>query len=170
MFELWISVYRQWRWIFTHYTDVIMSRLASQITSLTVVYSIVYSDADQRKHQSSAYHWPLCGEFLGDRWIPRTNDQLRWKCSHLMTSSWCNFRPPKIKGIYISIADIYDIYCASNNETNLSISIFWDHNLHDGDFSPVSNDDSATINLATHTQSFYFPPLDISFVHIINRK
>ena len=26
----------------------------SQITSLTIVYSIVYSDADQRKHQSSA--------------------------------------------------------------------------------------------------------------------
>ena len=20
-------------------------------------------------------HWPLCGEFTGDRWIPRTNDQ-----------------------------------------------------------------------------------------------
>ena len=28
--------------------------MASQITSLTVVYSIAYSDADQRKHQSSA--------------------------------------------------------------------------------------------------------------------
>ena len=20
-------------------------------------------------------HWPLCGEFTGDRWIPRTKDQ-----------------------------------------------------------------------------------------------
>ena len=28
--------------------------MASQITSLTIVYSTVYSDADQRKHQSSA--------------------------------------------------------------------------------------------------------------------
>ena len=28
--------------------------IASQITSLTIDYSIVYSDADQRKHQSSA--------------------------------------------------------------------------------------------------------------------
>ena len=34
--------------------DVIMTTMASQITSLTVVYSIVYSDAEQRKHQSSA--------------------------------------------------------------------------------------------------------------------
>ena len=31
-----------------------MTTIASQITSLTVVYSIVYSGADQRKHQSSA--------------------------------------------------------------------------------------------------------------------
>ena len=37
-----------------HYNDVIMGPIASQITSLTIVYSIVYSDADQRKHQSSA--------------------------------------------------------------------------------------------------------------------
>ena len=37
-----------------HYTDVIMGTIASQITSLTIVYSTVYSDADQRKYQSSA--------------------------------------------------------------------------------------------------------------------
>ena len=37
-----------------HYSDVIMSMIASQITSLTIVYWTIYSDADQRKHQSSA--------------------------------------------------------------------------------------------------------------------
>ena len=37
-----------------HYSDVINSTIASQITSLTIVYSTVYSGADQRKHQSSA--------------------------------------------------------------------------------------------------------------------
>ena len=37
-----------------HYGDVIMSAMASQITSLTIVYSTFYSGADQRKHQSSA--------------------------------------------------------------------------------------------------------------------
>ena len=31
-----------------------MGAIASQITSLTIVFSTVYSDADQRKHQSSA--------------------------------------------------------------------------------------------------------------------
>ena len=37
-----------------HYDDVIMGVIASQITSLTIVYSTVYSRADQSKHQSSA--------------------------------------------------------------------------------------------------------------------
>ena len=37
-----------------HYNDVIMGTIASQITSLTIVYSIVYLAADQRKQQSSA--------------------------------------------------------------------------------------------------------------------
>ena len=37
-----------------HYNDVIMGTMASQITSLTIVYSAVYSGADQRKHQRPA--------------------------------------------------------------------------------------------------------------------
>ena len=37
-----------------HYSDVIMSVMASQSTSRTIVYSNVYSGTDQRKHQSSA--------------------------------------------------------------------------------------------------------------------
>ena len=40
--------------VILHYDDVIMSAMKSQITSLTIVYSIVYLSADQRKHQSSA--------------------------------------------------------------------------------------------------------------------
>ena len=69
----------------SHYDDVIMTTMASQITSLTVVYSIVDSDADQRKHQSSAslaFVWGI----HRDRWISRTKGQLRGKCFHLMTS------------------------------------------------------------------------------------
>ena len=37
-----------------HHNDVIMSGVASQSTSITIVYSAVYSGTDQRKHQSSA--------------------------------------------------------------------------------------------------------------------
>ena len=62
---LWEELY------FLHYIDVIMTTMAFQITSRTVVYSTVYSDADQRKHQSSAplaFVWGI----HRDRWIPRT--------------------------------------------------------------------------------------------------
>ena len=38
----------------SHYNGVIISAMASQITSLTIVYSVVYEGADQRKYQSSA--------------------------------------------------------------------------------------------------------------------
>ena len=58
-----------------HYNDVIMSAITSQITSLTIVYSTVYSDADQRKHQSSASLAFVAGIH---RWLvnsPRTKGQ-----------------------------------------------------------------------------------------------
>ena len=48
----------------SYYSDVIMSMMASQITSLTIVYSTVYWCADRRIHQSSAspvnsrHKWP----------------------------------------------------------------------------------------------------------------
>ena len=50
-----------------HYNDVIMSSMASQITSFTIVYSTVYSGVDHRNHQRSAslvcvrgiHRWPV---------------------------------------------------------------------------------------------------------------
>ena len=39
-----------------HCSGVIISTMASQITSVSIIYSAVYSDADQRKHRSS---WSL---------------------------------------------------------------------------------------------------------------
>ena len=53
-----------WKW---HYNNIIMGGMASEITGLTIVYSVVDSGADQRKHQSSAslafvrgiHRWPV---------------------------------------------------------------------------------------------------------------
>ena len=58
-----------------HYNDVIMGTMASQITSPTIVYSTIYSGADKKKTIKAPRHWPLCREFTGDRWIPRTKGQ-----------------------------------------------------------------------------------------------
>ena len=70
--------------ILCHYSDVIMSEMASQITSLTIVCLTVYF----KENIKAPRHWPLCGECTGDRWIPHTKGQLRGKSLHLMTSSW----------------------------------------------------------------------------------
>ena len=59
--------------IITHYCDVIMGAITSQITSRTIVYSTFYSDADQGKHQSSAslafvrriHRWPVISPHKG---------------------------------------------------------------------------------------------------------
>ena len=61
-----LIIYSTSQWL-GHYNGVIMTAMASQITSLTIVYSTVYSGADQRIHQSSAslafvpgiYRWPV---------------------------------------------------------------------------------------------------------------
>ena len=67
------DVYWEWprhtqNWVSTvHYSNVIMSPTASQITGASIVNSTVYSGAGQRKHQSSAslafvreiHRWPV---------------------------------------------------------------------------------------------------------------
>ena len=61
-----VKLYSTRAWLL-HYSDFIMSAMASQITSLTIVTLTVYSGGDQRKHQSSAslafvrgiHRWPV---------------------------------------------------------------------------------------------------------------
>ena len=55
-----------------HYSDVIMDSIVSQITSLTIVYSSVYSGADKKKskiHVTGLCAWnsPVTGEFPAQR-------------------------------------------------------------------------------------------------------
>ena len=73
-----------------HCNDVAMATIASQITSLTVVYSTVYSDADQRKHQSSAllaFVWGIhrTGEFPAQRPSYAENVSIWW---HIMSGEY----------------------------------------------------------------------------------
>ena len=74
-----------------HYGDVIMGVIASQITSVTIVYSTVYSDADQRKHQSSASLAFVWGIHRGPvnsphKW-PVKNVSIWWR-HHEMSLTW----------------------------------------------------------------------------------
>ena len=62
-----------------------MGTIASQITSLTIVYSTVYSDADQRKYQSStlvaicAGNSPETGEFPAQMATNAKNVSIWWR-------------------------------------------------------------------------------------------
>ena len=55
------------------YNNVLMSAMASQITSLTSVYTTVYSGVDQRKHKNSEslafvrgiHRWPVNSSHKG---------------------------------------------------------------------------------------------------------
>ena len=62
-----------------HYGDVMMGAIASQITNLTMVYSTIYSDADQRKHQSSASLAFVWGIHRGP-----VNSQHKWPVTRKM--------------------------------------------------------------------------------------
>ena len=49
-----------------------MGAVASQIFSLTIVYS-TFIQVQIKENIKAPRHWPLCGEFTRDRLIPRTN-------------------------------------------------------------------------------------------------
>ena len=79
--------------IILHYDDVIMSMIASQITSLAFVYSTVYSGADQRltfvwglhrRPVNSPHKWPVTRKmFPFDDVIMKRNYQTNFSISTL---------------------------------------------------------------------------------------
>ena len=97
-----------------HYNEVIMGTIASQINSLTIIYSIVYSDADQRKHQSSTSLAFVRGIHRGPvnsphKW-PVTlkmcpfDDVIMGKINDMPMPSWSTFFKMKV---YILIVQIW---------------------------------------------------------------
>ena len=66
MLMLWLTILSLKTYL-DHYSDVMISAMASQITSLSIVYWIVSLGTDQRKHQSSIslafvrgiHQWPV---------------------------------------------------------------------------------------------------------------
>ena len=55
----------------SHHSDVILDAMACQSTSFTIVYS-TFIQAQIKENIEALRHWPLCREFTGHRWIPRT--------------------------------------------------------------------------------------------------
>ena len=108
-----------------------MSTMASQITSLTIVYSTVYSSADQRKHQSSAslafvwgiHRWPVNSPHKGsvtwkmfpfDDIIMETRSEGYWP-DFLRSVIFRFFRIIKTLVAYIEQHSNFDRYDIRNN-------------------------------------------------------
>ena len=103
-----------------------MGAIASQVTSLMIVYSSVYSDADQRKHQSSAslalgpvnsqHKWPVTRKmFPFDDVIMRTNKMV----------SVCETKGPLYLTYYRLDISRYNItrYCTQHNKFDGKTSV-----------------------------------------------
>ena len=77
-----------------HCSDVIMGSMAFHITSLTIVYSTVYSSADQRKHQRLASlafcegTSPLTGEFPTQIASNAENVSIWWRHHVEVSNKW----------------------------------------------------------------------------------
>ena len=99
-----------------------MGAMASQITSFTIVYSTVYSDADQRKHQNSAslpflrgiqrgpvnspHKWPVTGKmFAFDDVIMKKTHQSSASQTVLTHDKWVDNR--KLIGLRLFDLVIY---------------------------------------------------------------
>ena len=54
----------------SHYSDVIMCAMASQITCVSIVCSTVFFQAKIKENIKVPRHWPLWGESTSDPWIP----------------------------------------------------------------------------------------------------
>ena len=119
--------------MFYHSDDVIMTTMASQITSLTIVCSTVSSGADQRKHQSSAslaFVWglsPVTGEFPTQRASNAENVSTWWRHHGLGENEPTIYkepmgcRPPHISRKWVQ----YDIYVTQDDSCDIIESAWW---------------------------------------------
>ena len=117
----------------SHYNDVIMSNMASQITSLPIVYLTVYSGADQRTHQSSAslafvwgiHRWPVNSQHKGRvtrKMLPFDDVIMLW-CKQCHWNKWyCQTMFDEIT----SITSCFKFIC--KNKPPLPTNVFDDIN------------------------------------------
>ena len=100
-----MNVYNRNKGVASHYGGVIMGAIASQITSLTIVYSTVYSDADQRKHQGSASLAFVWGIHRGP-----VNSPHKWPVSRKMFPFVDVIMNAFINGIWSTLYQVFSIY------------------------------------------------------------
>ena len=102
---------------FIHYRDIIMGAMASQIPNLTIVYWTVYSDADQRKHESSAslaFVWRIHrGPVKSPHKCPMTRKMFPFDdviMIHIIKTFYCSIGQSSMMSIYRNYLKTYLTY------------------------------------------------------------
>ena len=102
----WAKPSLKWRREHTHHhRDVIMSVMASRITSFMFVYSTVYLGADQRKKNKAPRHWPLWGEFTGEFPAQRASN------AENVSIWWCHYVSLYVQAIVYPNKDTGKLLC-----------------------------------------------------------
>ena len=119
----------QWSYVWlplrSHYTDVIMRSMASQINGVSIVFSTVCLGADQRKHQSSAalafvrgiHWWAVNSPHKG----PVTRKKVPFD-DVIMISFWntnavTSFERLKLPAIRLFVQDLFEDNKKENNKS-----------------------------------------------------
>ena len=92
------------------------------------VFTQPFIQAQIKKIIKVPRHWPLQGEFTGDRRIPRTKGQLRGKCFHLLTSS-CDieFPTPGSARLMFTLIRLIHIRLRAVPESEIYFSVTYDN-------------------------------------------
>ena len=131
-----------------HFHDIIMTTMASQITSLTSVYPTINSGADQRKHQSSAslafvwgiHRWPVNSPHKGP--VTRKTFTFDDVIMHLPTHNrqWEHYDDRCLSNyvhtFQIMFTALLAVRAITKNSstfsaTNISSNMIWFRQLHD---------------------------------------
>ena len=83
-----IMLVPQGGYVVWHYSDMIMSAMASQITSLTIVWKCLaqpFIQAQIKENIKAPRHWPLCGEFTGEFHAQMASNAIWWR-HHVFTT------------------------------------------------------------------------------------
>ena len=117
----------------SHYDDVIMSTMASQISSLTGVYSSIYSGTDQRKHQSSESLAFVRGIHRGPVNSPHKGPVTRKMLRHyhqninIGSDAWCQCVKIVFLVIIYGYFSVYLPHCFAIQAINIKITLWWVH-------------------------------------------
>ena len=153
--NLWISILVTQNHLVSHYNDVTMGAIASQITSRTIVFSTVYLDTAQRKHQSSAslafvrgihrrpvnspHKWPVTRKmFPFDDVIMRernsnakeTRPIVLWKmCCDCGFQHYCDVTMGSIASLITSLTSVYSTVHSGadqrKHQSSASLAFVW---------------------------------------------